>query len=122
MGAALSGSTALITNPDYATLFERLGWGSAIAIVDIALVVLIPFLRKLIKDKETPPDEMPVAVVPAKWFSRTCNHCLRDGRRSSTYFNTHYPTHDSRTCRYTPLSCKHFVPCRRGFEHPTFRL
>ena len=33
--------------------------------VGIALVVLIPFLRKLITDKaETPPAEMPATVVP----------------------------------------------------------
>lgn len=37
---------ALITNPVYATLFARLGWGSTIA--GIALVLLIPFVRKLI--------------------------------------------------------------------------
>ena len=59
-----AGNTALVTNPDYAILFERLGWGSVA--VGIALVVLIPFLRKLIKDKETPADDAPVAVVPAK--------------------------------------------------------
>ncbi|MEO8802249.1 MAG: oligopeptide:H+ symporter [Rudaea sp.] len=59
-----AGNSALVTNPDYAILFERLGWGSII--VGIALIVLIPFLRKLIKDKETPADDAPVAVVPAK--------------------------------------------------------
>ncbi|HET8942260.1 MAG TPA: oligopeptide:H+ symporter [Rudaea sp.] len=59
-----AGNTALVTNPDYATLFERLGWGSVA--VGVALVVLIPFLRKLIRDKQTPADDMPVAAVPAK--------------------------------------------------------
>ena len=46
-----SGSTALSSNPVYASLFARLGWGSAI--VGLLLVLLIPFLRRLIKDKET---------------------------------------------------------------------
>ncbi len=59
-----AGNTALVTNPDYATLFARLGWGSVI--VGIALVVLIPFLRTLIGNKETPVDDMSVAVVPAQ--------------------------------------------------------
>ena len=45
-------------------LFERLGWGSVA--VGIALIVLIPFLRKLIKDQEAPVDDAPAAVVPAK--------------------------------------------------------
>jgi POT family proton-dependent oligopeptide transporter len=40
---------ALLTNPDYMSLFARLGSGSTI--VGIALVLLIPFLRKLIQDK-----------------------------------------------------------------------
>ena len=40
---------ALITNPVYAELFAKLGWGSTL--VGIVLVVLIPFLRKLIKDR-----------------------------------------------------------------------
>ena len=35
------------------------------AIVGIAPVVLIPYLRKLIADKQSPADDMPVAVVPA---------------------------------------------------------
>jgi POT family proton-dependent oligopeptide transporter len=46
-----SGSTALSSNPAYASLFARLGWGSAI--FGLLLVLLIPFLRRLIKDKET---------------------------------------------------------------------
>jgi POT family proton-dependent oligopeptide transporter len=43
-----TGTTAIATNPEYATLFSRLGWGSVIA--GVALFVLIPTLRKLIKD------------------------------------------------------------------------
>jgi POT family proton-dependent oligopeptide transporter len=48
------------SNAAYFTLFSRLGW-SAVA-VGVALVVLIPFLRRLIRDKETPTEE---ALVPA---------------------------------------------------------
>ncbi|MEO8743028.1 MAG: oligopeptide:H+ symporter, partial [Lysobacteraceae bacterium] len=59
-----AGNTALVTNPDYATLFARLGWGSVI--VGVVLIILIPFLRKLIKDKDTPADDLPVAAVPAR--------------------------------------------------------
>jgi POT family proton-dependent oligopeptide transporter len=47
-----AGSTALSTNPAYASLFAQLGWGSTA--VGIVLVLLIPFLRKLIKDKAVP--------------------------------------------------------------------
>jgi POT family proton-dependent oligopeptide transporter len=43
-----AGTTAAATNPEYASLFARLGWGSVA--VGVALVVLTPFLRKLIKD------------------------------------------------------------------------
>ena len=59
-----AGNTALVTNPDYATLFARLGWGSVA--IGVVLVLLIPFLRKLIKDKDRPTDDVPVAVVPAR--------------------------------------------------------
>jgi POT family proton-dependent oligopeptide transporter len=59
-----AGSTALTTNPAYSNLFAQLGWGSTI--VGIALVLLIPFLRRLIKDKEEPADEAPVAVIATR--------------------------------------------------------
>jgi POT family proton-dependent oligopeptide transporter len=60
-----TGSTAVATNPGYAKLFTELGAGSLA--VGIALVVLIPFLRKLITDKaEVRPEAMEeVTVVPA---------------------------------------------------------
>jgi POT family proton-dependent oligopeptide transporter len=56
-----TGATAAATNAGYAKLFAELGLGSLA--VGIALVVLIPFLRKLITDKaETAPA---VAPTPA---------------------------------------------------------
>jgi len=55
-----AGTTAVATNPEYAALFARLGWGSAA--VGVVLVVLIPFLRKLIKDQPTP--QLAVVTVP----------------------------------------------------------
>jgi POT family proton-dependent oligopeptide transporter len=58
-----NGTTAVATNPGYVKLFGALGAGSLV--VGIALVVLIPFLRKLITDKaDTLPAETPAAVVP----------------------------------------------------------
>jgi len=59
-----SGNTAIATNPGYAKLFAELGAGSLA--VGIALVVLIPFLRKLITDKAEVPAvaEMQTTVVP----------------------------------------------------------
>ena len=58
-----TGTTAVATNAGYAKLFAELGAGSLA--VGIALVVLVPFLRKLITDKaETPPAEVPTTVVP----------------------------------------------------------
>ena len=57
-----SGTTAVATNPEYVKLFGALGAGSLV--VGVALVVLIPFLRKLITDKaEIPPEEMAMATV-----------------------------------------------------------
>src|SRR6266545_2107462 len=57
-----TGTTAVATNPAYVKLFAELGFGSLA--VGIVLVVLIPFLRKLITDKaETPPVEA-ATVVP----------------------------------------------------------
>ena len=41
-----AGTTAIVTNPDYSSLFASLGWGSTA--VGVALVLLIPFLRRLI--------------------------------------------------------------------------
>jgi POT family proton-dependent oligopeptide transporter len=57
-----TGSTAAATNAGYAKLFSELGLGSLA--VGIALVVLIPFLRRLITDKaEVPPEEMEMTTV-----------------------------------------------------------
>jgi POT family proton-dependent oligopeptide transporter len=57
------GNTATATNPTYASLFADLGWGSVA--VGVALVVLIPLLRRLIKDKDTPEvDELVPVVAP----------------------------------------------------------
>ena len=57
-----TGSTAVATNPGYAKLFTELGLFSLA--VGVALVVLIPFLRKLITDKaEARPIEA-ATVVP----------------------------------------------------------
>ena len=57
-----NGTTAVATNAGYEKLFGALGAGSLV--VGIALVVLIPFLRKLITDKaETLPAEIPATTV-----------------------------------------------------------
>jgi POT family proton-dependent oligopeptide transporter len=57
-----TGTTAVATNAGYAKLFAELGAGSLV--VGVALVVLIPFLRRLISDKaEIPPEEMATATV-----------------------------------------------------------
>jgi POT family proton-dependent oligopeptide transporter len=56
------GTTAVVTNPEYVKLFGALGMGSLV--VGVALVVLIPFLRRLITDKaEIPPEERAMATV-----------------------------------------------------------
>ena len=58
-----TGTAAVATNAGYAKLFAELGAGSLA--VGIVLVLLIPFLRKLITDKAaTPTTEMPATVVP----------------------------------------------------------
>jgi POT family proton-dependent oligopeptide transporter len=49
-----SGTTAIVTNPDYSRLFANLGWGSTA--VGIAMVLLIPFLRRLIRVAEPARD------------------------------------------------------------------
>ena len=43
-----AGTTATATNPAYSKLFAQLGWGSFIA--GVALIALIPLLRRLIQD------------------------------------------------------------------------
>jgi POT family proton-dependent oligopeptide transporter len=50
-------TTAIASNPEYAQLFARLGWGSFA--VGVTLVLLIPFLRRLIRDRETVPSTEP---------------------------------------------------------------
>jgi POT family proton-dependent oligopeptide transporter len=59
-----TGTTAVATNPGYMKLFAELGAGSLV--VGVALVVLIPFLRKLITDKAevAPAEEAPTVVGP----------------------------------------------------------
>jgi POT family proton-dependent oligopeptide transporter len=44
-----AGTTAIATNPEYSALFGKLGLGSVV--VGLGLVALIPFLRRLIRDK-----------------------------------------------------------------------
>ncbi len=62
-----TGATAVATNPGYVKLFAELGTGSLV--VGIALVVLNPFLRKLITDKAegepTAVEAAPTTVGPA---------------------------------------------------------
>jgi POT family proton-dependent oligopeptide transporter len=59
-----TGTTTIATNAGYAKLFAELGAGSLA--VGIALLVLIPFLRKLITDKAqiTPAEMETTTVVP----------------------------------------------------------
>ena len=57
-----SGTTAVATNPEYVKLFGALGAGSLV--VGIALVVLIPFLRRLITDKaDVAPEDLEMTTV-----------------------------------------------------------
>ncbi|HEV2803620.1 MAG TPA: oligopeptide:H+ symporter [Chthoniobacterales bacterium] len=59
-----TGTGAAATNPEYAMLFAKLGIGSLV--VGIALAVLNPFLRKLITDRaETTPVEAATPAGPA---------------------------------------------------------
>jgi POT family proton-dependent oligopeptide transporter len=61
-----SEGTAVTTNPVYSRLFTELGCGSLA--VGVALAVLIPFLRKLIKDElpvQGPPKEAIASGAPA---------------------------------------------------------
>ncbi|MGH7295571.1 MAG: peptide MFS transporter [Polyangiaceae bacterium] len=53
--------TAATTDPAYAKLFAELGCGSLA--VGVGLVVLIPFLRKLIKDEAAGPEEPKGAIA-----------------------------------------------------------
>jgi POT family proton-dependent oligopeptide transporter len=58
-----TGTTAVATNPEYSKLFVELGLGSVA--VGVALVVLVPALRRLISDKEPGAAlSQPVAVAP----------------------------------------------------------
>jgi POT family proton-dependent oligopeptide transporter len=56
-----AGTTAIATNAGYAKLFAELGVGSLV--VGLALVVLIPFLCKLITDKAAIAPTTAVPVV-----------------------------------------------------------
>jgi POT family proton-dependent oligopeptide transporter len=58
-----AGTTASATNAAYATLFTQLGLASTA--MGILLVLLIPFLRRLITDNDAPATEalMPVAAA-----------------------------------------------------------
>ena len=50
-----AGTTALATNPEYATLFGRLGWGSTA--VGVTLALMIPLLRRLINERAGTPGQ-----------------------------------------------------------------
>src|SRR5213075_3370273 len=60
-----NGTTAVATNPEYVKLFGALGAGSLV--VGVARVLLIPFLRMIITDKDeiAPPEEAPTVAGPA---------------------------------------------------------
>jgi POT family proton-dependent oligopeptide transporter len=55
-----AGGQALATDPAYAKLFGQLGWSSTI--VGVVLLLLIPFLRRLIKDRQ-PPEAAPASAA-----------------------------------------------------------
>ncbi|HEY9022670.1 MAG TPA: oligopeptide:H+ symporter, partial [Burkholderiaceae bacterium] len=59
----VKGDNPAATNAEYAKLFGTLGWGTVAVAVVMAL--LIPFLRKLIREKEQPEPEVlePAAVA-----------------------------------------------------------
>jgi len=59
------GTTAVTTNPGYIKLFTQLGLITLV--VGVGLLVLIPYLRKLITDKAeiAPAEEAPTAIGPA---------------------------------------------------------
>lgn len=58
-------TSAAATNPEYAKLFGALG--AATLLVGVALLFLVPFLRKLITDRAelAPPEEAPTTAGPA---------------------------------------------------------
>ena len=56
-----AGTTPLATDPLYAQLFAWLGGGSVA--VGVLLVVLVPFLRRLIKDRDASTGDAPAAAV-----------------------------------------------------------
>ncbi|HET8883319.1 MAG TPA: oligopeptide:H+ symporter [Solimonas sp.] len=58
-----AGTTPLATDPLYAQLFAWLGGGSVA--VGVLLVVLVPFLRRLIKDRDASAGDAPAAAMPA---------------------------------------------------------
>jgi POT family proton-dependent oligopeptide transporter len=58
-----TGTTPAATNPEYASLFAKLGWGSAI--VGVVLAILIPFLRRLIKDRPVQQDDARAPLLEA---------------------------------------------------------
>jgi POT family proton-dependent oligopeptide transporter len=60
-----SEGSAVTTNPVYSKLFIELGCGSLV--VGVVLVLLTPFLRRLITDgvQAAPPQEPPVATDAA---------------------------------------------------------
>ncbi len=56
-----SGHTPLTSNPGYASLFATLGWGSVA--VGVALVLMIPFLRRLIRPQGAARTDAPTVAL-----------------------------------------------------------